>query len=177
MQDNNGVAINPVLDVGRGVLSQQDLCFPLQMSRREVRNAVRREAIPTIRCGRSRKSDAGELIQWMAEEGMLLGIQFVRAYCRHGLRVPRPERMDERPPSLESRLDLLRPIQLDLASSGFSNVSAIRYPETFDNGGILVPTQCCRRGGTSDMSGLVRNSGRFSAPGAWSGHDRIIEPR
>ena len=92
------------VEAERLYLRSRQLCFPLQMTLREVRNALRRGDIPDD--GR-RRVDVGELSQLLEAEGDLLPIRFLEGWAQGRFEMPEPAALDESPPSLESRLELL----------------------------------------------------------------------
>jgi hypothetical protein len=108
-----GVALNIGWDVvevldERLVVVQADLCFPLQLTRNELRNEIRSGRLATVRAGRVKVVGISDLGGLLLERNELLAIEFLRGFGEGRFDMPRTAAPDERPPWLISRLDLLR---------------------------------------------------------------------
>ena len=145
----------------RRFISQPDLCFPLESSRREIRNLVRTSSIPTVAVGRSRKAEVEEVTAWMLERNYLLGIEFMRGFCEGRFAMPRTFGMDDRPVWLIHRLDLLRlPRSIEFLDRSGGNRAPKRricFPQRTE----YATSQCCRTLTTSGSRQSFRHSGRL----------------
>lgn len=96
-------------DVRRRLLVPADAAFVLQLPVREVRNAIRRGAVPVVRAGRTNRIEAVDLAaQLHAANHADLAVEFLRGWVEGRFEMPRPADGEELPSSLVARLDLLR---------------------------------------------------------------------
>lgn len=110
------------IEVQRHLLTPAEAAFPLQLTVREIRNAIRRAALPLVLVGRTNRIDAVALSQILVEREELLAVEFIRGWAEGRFDMPRPGSEDAPPPTLGSRLDLLRRTAPDAAQK-----SAVKY--------------------------------------------------
>lgn len=100
---------NEYCEVVRSELRRADLWLPLQMTLGEMRNAIRRgDDFPMKRAGSRHVSDAETVCAWLVERSQFLAVLYVKGHCEGRYDLPRPADQHERPPSLTSRMHLLR---------------------------------------------------------------------
>lgn len=135
----------------RRLIQIPDLCFPLQLTRNDVKNALQNGAIPSVTIGRMPAVEIEQLTAWLLDRNELLGIEFVRGFAQGRFSMPRTVGMDDQPESLLSRLELLdRPIPADLWAASKKSRESFPQRENSDT------SRCCRTLKTSGSQGGCR---------------------